>query len=157
MPDCSDSTYTYIDTTYTSHNALADVHLLQQLASLFVSNDCIVNVSPFHGWKNMTSWKRREKTLLHCSLSFKLKWTQKKWLRKWHPQDSQLHTCNLQLGYQKGAADSISNVLMERFLGKPRVTRKERVAANICNLFQNQAKFCKLRYCINFYIQWPIQ
>ena len=40
-----------------------------------------------------TSWTRKQKTLVQCTLSFRLRWSQKEWLRKWNPQDSHLHTC----------------------------------------------------------------
>jgi len=50
---------------------------------------------------------------------------------------SGLTLAHLQLAFQRGAADGISNVLMERFQGKPRVTKNKRVVANMCNFFQN--------------------
>ena len=136
MPDCSDSTYTYIDTTYTSHNALADVHLLQQLASLFISNDCIVKcftLSWLEEYDDFLDKKRENLTSLQPLIQAKV--NIKGMAEK--VASSGLTIAHLQLAYQKGAADGISNVLMERFQGKPRVTRNKRVAANICNLSPN--------------------
>ena len=136
MPDCSDSTYTYIDTTYTSHNALADVHLLQQLASLFISNDCIVKcftLSWLEEYDDFLDKKRENLTSLQPLIQAKV--NTKGMAEK--VASSGLTIAHLQLAYQKGAADGISNVLMERFQGKPRVTRNKRVAANICNLSPN--------------------
>jgi len=50
---------------------------------------------------------------------------------------SGLTLAHLQLAFQRGAADGISNVLMERFQGKPRVTKNKLVVANMCNFIQN--------------------
>lgn len=76
----------------------------------------------------MTSWTRREKTLASKVIT-------KGMAEK--VASSGLTITHLQLAFQRGAADGLSDVLMERFQGKPRVTRNTRVVANICNFFQN--------------------
>ena len=43
---------------------------------------------------------------------------------------------HLQLVYSRGGVDAISNVLLEKFDGRARVTSNKRVITNICSYFQ---------------------
>ena len=43
---------------------------------------------------------------------------------------------HLQLAYSRGGVDAISNVLIEKFNGRARVTSNKRVIKSICSYFQ---------------------
>ena len=127
-----------LDTTYTAHNALADVNMLQKLASKFISNDdCILKHSFTLSWleEYYDFLDKKRENLGSLQPLIQAKVITKGMAEK--VASSGLTIAHLQLAFQRGAADGISNVLMERFQGKPRVTRNKRVIANICNFFQN--------------------
>ena len=145
-PDCQSYTQEslasdLLDTTYTAHNALADVHMLQKLASKFVSNDCILKHSFTLSWLeeyyDFLDKKRENLSSLQPLIQAKV--ITKGMAEK--VASSGLTIAHLQLAFQRSAAGGISNVLMERFQDKPRVTRNKCVIAKICNFFQNRMSF----------------
>jgi len=134
---CSQGSLAFDLLDTTAHNALADVHILQRLASKFVSEDCILKQSFTLSWLeeyyDFLDKKRENLSSLQPLIQAKV--ITKGMAEK--VASSGLTITHLQLAFQRGAADGLSNMLMERFQGKPRVTRNKCVVANICNFFQN--------------------
>ena len=106
-----------LDTTCTAHNALADVHMLQKLSSKFVSKDCILKHSFTLSWleEYYDFLEKNRENLSSLQPLIQAKVITKGMAEK--VAASGLAIANLQLAFQRGAADGISNVLMERFQG----------------------------------------
>ena len=126
-----------LGSTYSAHNALADVHMLQKLTSELVSDSCLLkhsfSLSWLHEYYEFLDKKRANLRSLQPAI-------QSKAISKGMAEkvaSSGLTLAHLQLAFQRSGTDGLSNVLTERFHGKPRVTSNKRIVANICSFIQN--------------------
>lgn len=123
--------------TYNAHNALHDVQMLQTLVSNFISNKLVLEHSFTLSWF-------QEYYIFLDQKNINLRTLQPLILSKAMSKGmadkvaaSGLSIDHMLMAFQRGGKDCLSNVLMEMFRGKPRVTINKRVIAQICNFFQS--------------------
>ncbi|KAL9958595.1 hypothetical protein ACROYT_G035629 [Oculina patagonica] len=127
-----------LSTNYNAHNALADVQVLQQLTTDFLSTKMLVKHSLTVSWvreNNIFLCKKRQnlqtfEQLIHEKV-LSTKMAEK-------AASSGLNFHHLQLSFQRNGIDGVLNVLKEKFDGKPRVTTHNRILSKTRSFFQSQ-------------------
>ena len=127
-----------LDSTYDAHNALGDVQMLHKLSSQFIGDQLLLkhsfSTSWFQEYTIFLEQKRENLLILQPLLLSKA--VSKGIADKVAASGLQLQ--HFLLVYQREGSDGISNVVMEKFKGKRRVTANKRVIRNICNFLQTR-------------------
>lgn len=118
-----------LDATYNAHSALDNVKMLQTLSTSFISDTVLLKQSFNNSWVQRyivyLSQKNEALRTLQPLICFKKSMAEK-------VSASGLTLERLQLAYSRGGLDAISNVVIEKFDGRVRVTRNK----SICSYFQ---------------------
>lgn len=125
-----------LDATYNAHSALDDVKMLQTLSTSFISDTVLLKHSFTNSWvqRYIVYLSQKSKALRTLQPLICLKKISKSMAEK--VSASGLTLEHLQLAYSRGGVDAISNVLIEKFDGRARVTSNKRVIRSICSYFQ---------------------
>ena len=125
-----------LDSTYDAHNALGDVRMLYTLSSNFIDDQLLLRHSFTTSWFQEYSIFLQQKSanILTLQPLLQSKAISKRIAEKMAPSGLQYH--HLLLAHQREGNDGVSNVLMEKFKGKRRVTANKRVIRNICTFLQ---------------------
>ncbi|KAJ7386153.1 hypothetical protein OS493_012500 [Desmophyllum pertusum] len=128
-----------LSATYNAHSALDDVQVLQKLSTSFISDAVLLRHSFSNSWlqQYIVFLSQKSKTLKTLQPLIHLKKASKSMADK--ISASGLSLDHLQLAYSRGGVDGLTNVLTEKFQGKPRVSTNKRVIkTTICSYFQNE-------------------
>ena len=129
-----------LSSDYNAHNALADVQVLHQLTTKFLSTKMPVKHSFTVSWvrdHNIFLLQKR-KTLQTFQPLIQEKALSTGMAEKAASSGLSFH--HLQLAFQRNGVDGLQNILKEKFNGKPRVTANARILSKVCNFFESQKK-----------------
>lgn len=110
--------------------------MLQTLSTSFISDTVLLKHSFTNSWvqRYIVYLSQKSEALRTLQPLICLKKISKSMAEK--VAASGLTLEHLQLAYSRGGLDAISNVLIEKFDGRVRVTRNKRVIKSICSYFQ---------------------
>ena len=125
-----------LQATYSAHNALSDVRMLQELCNNFLNVKVVEKHSFSFSWLQeyiqFLNQTRRNLQTLQPLINAKAisKGIAEKAAR------SGLSLAHLVLAFKRGGDEGLSNVLKEKFNGKARVTKKREIIQQMCTFFR---------------------
>lgn len=121
-----------LDSTYDAHNAPGDVQMLHTLSSQFIGDQLLLRHSFSTSWfQEYTMFLEQKRANLQTFQPLLNSKAVSKGIAD-KMAASGLQYRHLLLAHQREGNDGVSNVLMEKFEGKRRVTANKRVIRNIC-------------------------
>ena len=124
--------------TYDAHNALADVQTLYKLTSKSLNTDLLIKHSFTTSWitEHAAFLDQKRHNLMSLQPLINGKAISVGMAGK--AAASGLRLQHLLLAFQRGGVDGLSQILKEKFNGKPRVTTNRRIIEQICQYFQSK-------------------
>ena len=125
-----------LQATYSAHNALSDVRMLQDLCNKFLKAKVVEKHSFSFSWLQeyiqFLNQKRQNLKTLQPLINAKA-------ISKGIAEQaarSGVSLAHLVLAFKRGGVEGLSNVLKEKFNGKARVTGKREIIQQMCTYFR---------------------